>query len=105
MPRKRRGKRLIPASTSSIDKLEKELEKAIYKHIEKDTPSNFIATQPISVLPKEGFYVLMMFRRGDKVTTKAFGKNITTQSIVEGVGEVFANMAEGLDNEKKIDIV
>jgi len=84
-----------------VDDIEKSVEKLIAKYRDKDLTvgTRVVTTMSGEDLPEEGFFLMLMSRRGDKITLRQFGSSITVEMIVQGFASVVEDICKNKDNK------
>ena len=86
-----------------LETIEKAVEKLILKYRDPSIPVGASMLTTIlenDKLPDEGFFLVLLSKRKDKIALRQFGSNITSDTILQGFMTVLKNVYINTDDTK-----
>lgn len=72
-----------PTWDFKLDAIEKDFDALIKKHHDKNGASNTVVLTQLDKLPEDGFYLMLLTRKKDKLALRQFGSNITSDLLMK----------------------
>lgn len=83
-----------------LKSVEGDVDSLIHKYRRPDIATNTVVQIKVDELPEEGFMLVMISRRGDKITMRQFGRDMDTEAIEEGFFKILNSLYLPKEDEK-----